>query len=374
MSNTYDNIYKLLNNFDCNTTSYFKKYGFHILITVIYLILIIYTIVYLNIKLNIKNIRKNWSKYRCNPAYIPFAGFINKPSNMSSFEYTKMNFDFCSIKILNNIASEATMPITYLQNLIFLILKSISESLNLMRDMFNKIRDSVTNITKIIMSRIMNIVIPFITMIINVKDTISKINGVFTASIYTLYSLVLSLVASIRLIQQFLVTAMFALVAGIILAIGLGWLFPPMFALIIPGIALATILTVVIASMSSTLLGSFNISSNPSVPNIPTFCFDKNTILTMKDNTKKYIKDIKLGDILHDGSIVEAFMVSNSKNNIMYKLNNIIVSSKHKIFSKKLGWINVEDHPLSIKIDNYNEPFIYCLSTNSKIINIDNIT
>jgi hypothetical protein len=211
-------------------------------------------------------------------------------------------------------------------------------------------------------------------MIINVKDTISKINGVFTASIYTLYSLVLSLVASIRLIQQFLVTAIFVLVAGIALAIGIGWLFPPMFALIVPGITLATILMLVIASMSKSLLGSFNISSNPRVPNIPTFCFDKNTILTMKDNTKKYIKDIKLGDILHDGSIVEAFMVSNSKNNIMYKLNNIIVSSKHKIFSKKLGWINVEDHPLSIKIDNYNEPFIYCLSTNSKIINIDNIT
>jgi hypothetical protein len=56
----------------------------------------------------------------------------------------------------------------------------------------------------------------------------------------------------------------------------------------------------------------------------------------------------------------------------MYKLNNIIVSNKHKIFYKEYGWINIEDHPFSVKIENYNEPLIYCLSTNTKIININN--
>ena len=32
----------------------------------------------------------------------------------------------------------------------------------------------------------------------------------------------------------------------------------------------------------------------------------------------------------------------------------------------------IKDHPDSIKIENYYEPYIYCISTESKRINIDN--
>ena len=375
MNNTYDYIYKLINNYNynCNNSNYLKTYGIHIFFTIIYLIIIIYTIVYLKIKLNINNIRKNWVNYRCNPAYIPFAGFINKPNDMSTFEYTKQNFDFCTMRILESVSNDFTNPISYLQNLIFLILKSISESLNLMRKMFNSIRDNVSNITKNIMARIMNIIIPYIAMILNIRDLISKINGVFTTSIYTFYSMFLSLASILKMIKSILITIVVTvIIVFILLAIAIGWFVPPLLASLPAFIAMGALISTVVASISVLLFESFRVISTSSVPKLPSYCFDKNTILIMKDNTRKYIKNIKLGDILHDNSIVESIMISNSKKSIMYKLNNIIVSNKHKIFYKEYGWINIEDHPFSVKIENYNEPLIYCLSTNTKIININN--
>ena len=42
----------------------------------------------------------------------------------------------------------------------------------------------------------------------------------------------------------------------------------------------------------------------------------------------------------------------------MYKLNNVIVSGTHKVYYEKRGWINIEDHPHAILIENYSEPII----------------
>jgi hypothetical protein len=55
----------------------------------------------------------------------------------------------------------------------------------------------------------------------------------------------------------------------------------------------------------------------------------------------------------------------------MYKLNdNIVVSDSHMI--KYLGkWIPTSNHPNAIKIETYNEPYLYCLNTSNKTINID---
>lgn len=373
MSNTNDYIYNLIKDLDCNNTTYLKKYGFDLFISIIYLITIVYTISFFYININLKNIKKNWAINRCNPVYIPFAGFINNPSNMSSFDYTKLNFDYCTTNILKHVTRTSTQPIRYLQQVLFLILKSIANAFHLMRKILNKIRKNIAIITKNIMNRIMNVIIPYISMIINIRDIISKVNGIFTAAIYTLYSLFLSLISTLKIIKSLLITIIVTvIIVFILLAISIGWLFPPLLITLPAYIVMGGLLSAVIASISVLLFNSFNVISTSSAPTLPTYCFDKSTIIELIDNSKKCIKDIKLGDILKDGSIVEAFIKSSSKNSIMYKYKNIIVSSKHKIYDKLKGWVNVKDHPLSEKIKDYNEPYIYCLTTNTKIININN--
>ena len=56
----------------------------------------------------------------------------------------------------------------------------------------------------------------------------------------------------------------------------------------------------------------------------------------------------------------------------MYKLDNIIVSGSHMVFCDSIGWIKVEEHPNAKLINNYRQPFIYCLGTDNKRIFINN--
>jgi hypothetical protein len=121
-------------------------------------------------------------------------------------------------------------------------------------------------------------------------------------------------------------------------------------------------------------------------PYIPSFkgikmkglCFGKNTILVLKNNKKVKIQDIKLGSILEDGSIVKAKIKLSSKNIIMYNLNGVIVSDSHYVsltpnkIHEKNKWIQVKNHLLSKVID-YSEPYLYCLSTSSKKIIINDM-
>lgn len=56
----------------------------------------------------------------------------------------------------------------------------------------------------------------------------------------------------------------------------------------------------------------------------------------------------------------------------MYKINDVIVSGEH-ILNYKDKWMPVNLHPEKELINEYNEPYIYCLNTSSKEININNV-
>ena len=128
------------------------------------------------------------------------------------------------------------------------------------------------------------------------------------------------------------------------------------------------LLAIPISIIAGWMTHILNISSN-RVPNKPS-CFDKNTIIeTKKGNIK--IKNIKSGMILKNGDKVTAIFKLAYNNLEIYNLDNIIVTGCHKVFHDNLGWIDVKDHPNSKKIENYREPAIYCLSTQTKRISIN---
>ena len=56
----------------------------------------------------------------------------------------------------------------------------------------------------------------------------------------------------------------------------------------------------------------------------------------------------------------------------MYRLNNVIVSGTHYVYHPSLKWIQVKKHPDATIINNYNKPYIYCINTSNKRININN--
>ena len=84
----------------------------------------------------------------------------------------------------------------------------------------------------------------------------------------------------------------------------------------------------------------------------------------------KHIKEICVGDILDDGSKVTATFKLSSAGEKIYRFHNTIVSGSHSILTNK-GLVKICDHPESVLIEEYNKPFLYCLSTTTKQIYIN---
>ena len=100
------------------------------------------------------------------------------------------------------------------------------------------------------------------------------------------------------------------------------------------------------------------------------FCFDGNTKMETKQGIK-YMKDLLPGDVLSDLSVVTSVMKSSSINTTMYNYKGVIVSSNHKVnYCGK--FTKVKDIQDAIKINNYEEKYIYCINTNKKSFMINN--
>ena len=88
-------------------------------------------------------------------------------------------------------------------------------------------------------------------------------------------------------------------------------------------------------------LTSGNIPSKPS-------CFDENTLIETINGEKK-IKEVKVGELLKNGSCVTSiFKLANTKT-VIYKLGDVLVG-EHLVNYRGLGWIAAKDHPKSIEM------------------------
>ena len=83
--------------------------------------------------------------------------------------------------------------------------------------MFNIIRQSFGNISKEIFGRLLNVLIPIQTMLIGVKDMMSKTHGIFTTSLYTALGTYMTLKSALGAIFEMIVTILIALAALIVI-------------------------------------------------------------------------------------------------------------------------------------------------------------
>jgi hypothetical protein len=131
-------------------------------------------------------------------------------------------------------------------------------------------------------------------------------------------------------------------------------------------VAAAIPMAILLVFMSKIL----NVNPGVKIPSIK--CFDKNTGFILKNGTVKKICNLQLGDKLQNYSIVTSKISVDAVNSIMYNLNGVIVSDSH-IVKYGLKWIRVDEHPSSIKIEEYKEPYLYCINTDNKIIELNGI-
>jgi hypothetical protein len=361
MDNT-KGIQKIQHMYDKLT--YFDSYSNSVILFIIISIIFFFACSYCFVMINITPIKNDWTNQKCKPYIIPFAGLINKPDNMSISDFTKQNFEYCTQNILKDISGFFLKPITFIISSITKVIDSIKKSLNSIRGMTNKIRNNFQKITQEIMGRIMNIMIPLQQIIISFRDSIGKIQGTMSASLFTLLGSYYTLKSLMGAIAEFIIIILIALAS----MIALFWILPFTWGLAASNTALFTAVAIPMALILTFMKNVLKVQSNLSIPSIK--CFDKNTLILMNNNTNKKIIDINVGDILLNNVIVTAKIKVITKGSQMYNLNGIIVSDSH-ILKYNSKWIKVSEHPESKIIENYTEPYLYCLNTNSKQIIIN---
>lgn len=345
--------------------TYFDMYGSSLILYIIITICVLLFVSYAYIISNIAVIKDDWNNQRCNPYVIPFAGFINKPDDMSSSEFTKQNFTYCTQNVLSGISGEALAPTTFVVNTLNNVANGLSTSLNGIRGMFDKSRTFFQDTSQEIMGRVINVTIPLQQMIIAFRDAIAKIQGVLTGSMLTLFGSYYTLQSLMGAIAEFIVTILIAL-AIIIAAL---WAFPFTWGAAAVNTAIFISISIPLAIILAFMSEVMKVRIGRGIPRIR--CFDENTLIPMNDGSHKKISEIQNGDILKNNNKVTAKFKVDANECYMYVLNNIIVSDTHLVYYKN-KWIRVKNHPDAKELSKYSKPYLYCLNTSSKLIEINN--
>ena len=362
-----DNIPKTFGSYINKITKkvgYLDKYGGSVVVTGIVLFIFFLIFSYFYVMNKLKPIKADWVNQRCNPAVMPFAGIINAPPGDSKINYTADNFYQCTQTILTTIMGYFTQPINHSVAILTEFWSKIMESVNMIRHVFAFIRGKIMSIVSNIFGRVYNILVPVQIILIKFKDILAKQLGVLVSGLYTIMTLYLSLKSFLGAFLEILVLALVVLAAATIILWILPFTWPAAGAMTALFIAVAVPLAIIAIALGNIL----NLTSSNNIPEKPG-CFDKETKLMLKRGRVK-ITEIKVGDKMFDGSTVTAFFKLSTHGKQMYSIDKLKVSGSHKIQYAGL-WIDVKYHPAAILIEDYCEPFIYCLNTTSKRIKID---
>ena len=345
--------------------SYLDIYGTSVFIFMIITIFVFLVQSYCIVMRNAAEIKDDWVNQRCNPKIIPFAGLINKPSDKSIVDYTGENFSYCIQDVLTNITGFAVQPFTFLISSLTSVFNEIQQAINTIRDLLNQLRTNVKNIAQEVLSRILNIIIPVQQIFITIKDSLGKVQSILTAGLYTSLGSYYTLQALMGAILELIIDILIALA---IVIVGL-WIVPFTWPVAASTTAVFIAISIPMALIVLFMTEVLHIQS-AGVPKVP-HCFDKNTLIKMNDGTLKPIFNIMVGDLLENNNKVTAKIKVSSNDTIMYNINDIIVSDSH-IVKYKDKWIPVRLHPDKKIVENYKDPYLYCLNTTSKEIIINN--
>ena len=373
---TTNHQYQKISNLFKNL-SYFDQYGTQVVIVTILIILLYVVYAYVKNMQKIQPIRDNWAARRCDTDVIPMAGMINKPEGSSVLEFTAENFNFCVSNILKPIANKAVSPFDYLMNGLLKIYGTILKAIQFIRNLVNYIRAMLFKIIKNIYSRMVYIVTPLQEIVIRSRDLMGKVVAILEVGLNTALSTFLTLKALLNYIAS--AAASVLIIGAIAIAVLIGMiaacyffcqpLLPYLIGLLTTYSIAYAIITIILVILIVFIRNVQGDSPGVSMYTAPK-CFDGKTEIKLKNKEIKYMKDVKLGDILEDGGRVTAKLKLSSVGESIYKLGNVIVTGRHRVIHNG-KWIPVSSHPESEFVPTYTETYVYCLNTTTKVLNID---
>jgi hypothetical protein len=235
------------------------------------------------------------------------------------------NFTYCIQTITTSFMGTLLQPLTFITSSLQTNMSSFTDEINAIRGMFSKIRDFIANIFQSIFGVFLNIIIEFQKIIIGLRDLFGKTIGILTTIMY------------------------------------------------------------VIDGSLKTMNSSWNGPSGQLVRALGQ-CFHPWTKLKLLNGKIKCMKDISLGDVLENGSIVYATMQIDNKyrdiKECLYKIENsgvngedIFVTGSHIIYDKKNFLFKmVKDYceAIPVPIEDLDLDWLSCLITSNNKIKIGN--
>jgi hypothetical protein len=240
------------------------------------------------------------------------------PVYMPLADNMEENFTYCIQSMQTNFMGYLLEPLTYITNSLSASMGGFLGDINNVRAMFDKIRTFFSSIIESIFGVFLNLIIEFQRITIGIKDLIGKTIGIVVTLLYVMDG-------SIKTMRS-------------------TWNGPP--------------------GQLVKALGK---------------CFYPETKILLKNGSIKCMKDLDLGDILSDGSIVEAVMkIDNKLEPVpLYEIPNdgvndetIYVTGSHLVFNKVYDqFMKVEEYYKS-KQSTFKTDWFSCLITNTHKIPI----
>jgi len=240
------------------------------------------------------------------------------PMYMFLADNVEQNFVYCIQTMQTSFMGYLLQPLTFITNSLGSMLGGFMTDIQNIRAMFNKIRTFFSSIIQSVFGVFLNLIIEFQKITIGIMDLIGKTIGIMTTLLYV--------------------------VDGSIMTMQSTWNGPP--------------------GQLVQALGK---------------CFHPETKIKLIDGKIKCMKDVDLGDILDNGSIVESVMKIDNKNNKipLYKIksmgidnSDIYVTGSHLVNDEKLGFIKVEKYSKAEICEDIKTDWFSCLITNTHNIKI----
>jgi hypothetical protein len=227
------------------------------------------------------------------------------------------NFVYCIQNSMSSFMGFIMQPLTFLTSSMSGMLSGFLNEINMVRAMFDKVRTFISSSIESIFGVFLNLIIEFQKIIISIKDLIGKSIGIMVTLMYV--------------------------IDGSVQTMKSAWNGP--------------------AGQLVQALGK---------------CFHPETKIKLQNGNTVSIKDINLGDVLENGSIVEVTMKLDNKINPipLYSINsegvdreNIYVTGSHLIFDKKSAkYVKVENYVKAVKTDMFIDWFSCLITSDHKIV------
>jgi len=128
----------------------------------------------------VKYLKEHWSALRCNPLYMPLAGYVGTD--------VFTNFNMCVTKSFHDYAGLSMDGMNSQMGSVSDSLGAIGGALSDMRGMFGNIRSGFMMVFQMVFGKIHNLMASMQYLMIRIRTLIGRIVGVFAALIYSFYA------------------------------------------------------------------------------------------------------------------------------------------------------------------------------------------